>query len=196
MIDLLNERRRQEQGFTLVELLVVILIVGVLAAVAIPAFMNQRQQANTAALESDMRNMVNLVQTYYIDNDAFSQAPHDRFRDTSGWMIVALGGEDARFVGTMLTPDLTGAPADFPSFEVSEGSGIGVVTRSVRGREVGEFCIVGNMVNSPHEADRNHWEKSLYYDSRYGTIYRRQDLPAGGACNDYYSRWNPVEEEA
>jgi type IV pilus assembly protein PilA len=55
---------KNEYGFTLVEILVVILIVGILASIAIPVFLNQRQKANDAALTSDVVNAAKVVETY------------------------------------------------------------------------------------------------------------------------------------
>lgn len=54
---------KREDGFTLVELLVVILIIGILSAIAIPIFMNQRKVANDAMVESDLRNIATAIQT-------------------------------------------------------------------------------------------------------------------------------------
>src|SRR4029077_8765936 len=55
---------KSEAGFTLIELLVVMLILGILAAIAIPAFFNQREKATDAQAKSAARTAETAMETY------------------------------------------------------------------------------------------------------------------------------------
>jgi type IV pilus assembly protein PilA len=66
----LRQRMAQEEsGFTLVELLVVMLILGLLAAIAIPAFFNQRDKAKDADAKTAVRTAETSMETYATDHD-------------------------------------------------------------------------------------------------------------------------------
>ena len=68
MLSKLRERGQGESGFTLVELLVVMLILGLLAAIAIPAFFNQRDKARDSQAKVYDRTAETAMETYATDN--------------------------------------------------------------------------------------------------------------------------------
>jgi type IV pilus assembly protein PilA len=64
-------RGDDEQGFTLIELMVVVLIIAILIAIAIPTFLGARQRAQDRAAQSDLRNGLTAEKTYYTDAQVY-----------------------------------------------------------------------------------------------------------------------------
>jgi len=65
--------KKQSNGFTIVELLVVIVVIGILAAITIVAYTGISQRAVVASLQSDLTNSNQLLKMYYVDYGTYPQ---------------------------------------------------------------------------------------------------------------------------
>ena len=64
-------KKRGQKGFTLIELMIVIAIIGILAAIAIPQFSAYRAKAYNSAANSDLKNLKTGMEAFMADNQQY-----------------------------------------------------------------------------------------------------------------------------
>src|SRR5580765_1686778 len=67
-----SRKRDSEEGFTLIELMVVVLIIAILIAIAIPQFLGARGRAQDSAAKSNLRNGLTAEKTFYTDSQKYT----------------------------------------------------------------------------------------------------------------------------
>ena len=105
-------QHHNEHGFTLLELLLVVAIIAILGAIAIPQFLSYRQTAFDARAKSDLRNAANGEEVYFVATGDYldctnltcaSQLPDFRLSDTVTITMAAANGAQPTFTGTAYT---------------------------------------------------------------------------------------------
>lgn len=188
----------REDGFSLVELLVVIVIIGILSAIAIGAFMNQRQKANDAALKSDLRTMANAYTSWSVNNGTedfheISGSQHDVIRH-SLWVYgnKVEVPEDRRIWNNF--PEL-------PKLTVSPHNAVEVIVvhntekndEWDRRFDDGEFCLAGMGQNTSWNysvdgiSGHDNYNKMLFFDAKLGGIKTMDELVEAEQSGQEYS---------
>lgn len=76
----------RRSGFTLIELMVVMLIVGILAAIAIPQFTGQAERAKQGKARADLKTIGTALEMYYIDNNELPDTDSLDFLVEAGYL--------------------------------------------------------------------------------------------------------------
>ena len=79
----MNASRQNRQGFTLVEIMIVVVIIGLLAAMAIPAFQKVRVASQDKSVMNNARQMAAAADQYYLENGATTAASSNLVGATS-----------------------------------------------------------------------------------------------------------------
>ena len=144
LLKLRQRMAQEESGFTLVELLVVMLILGPLAAIAIPAFFNQRDKARDSQAKVYARTAETAMETFATDNNGVY----------TGANAAALVNEESTLSGATISAVTTPAPApdtSNKSYKISVTSSTGNVFSVTRhdGGTTALTCTNGGTAGCP-----------------------------------------------
>jgi type IV pilus assembly protein PilA len=155
-----------EEGFTLIELMVVVLIIAILIAIAIPQFLGARARAQDRAAQSSLRNALTAAKTAYTDLSNYASA-------TSAATDLPTIEPSLKYVAAGTgSADQTGPPV-VPSFKV--------VSVSVTSQVAGDNQIWSAAVLS--KSGTCFWIKDIAVGvGTAGTFYGSDTAPAAGGC--------------
>jgi type IV pilus assembly protein PilA len=104
-----RKRDRAEGGFALLELMVVVLIIGILVAIALPTFLGARERAQDKNVQSALRNGLATAKTWHAVSDTyagFDETRGEAIEPTLGWVAFADPGLGEVAVGLVSASDV------------------------------------------------------------------------------------------
>jgi prepilin-type N-terminal cleavage/methylation domain-containing protein len=170
---------RQQRGFTIVELLIVIVVIGILAAITIVAFNGIQNRARVATVTTDLSGAAKLLSLYEADK---GQYPATLGEANNGTGVKASAGTEYQYTSSASTYCLT-ATNGTTSYKIAHDAQV-PVAGGCAGHGVGGVAAVTNLVPNPSvETNTTSW--SAQYAGGAGTIARMTD---GGNTGSSYIR--------
>ncbi len=137
----LKTRRDREEGFTLIELMVVVLIIAILIAIAIPTFLGARERAQNRAAQSDLRNALAAGKVHYTDDETYTTltaAILEGIEPSLEYDVVANSSDDIVGVGGQ-------SDTDFVMAHESKSGDWFCIAESANGTTYGTGAAVGDV---------------------------------------------------
>ena len=137
--ELFKRTRSEQKGFTLVELRVGILILGVLCAVALPGFLSQRSRAQDSSAKSNARSMVSQLEFCYSRDESYAKCASSREVSAGGLPVGSGAGQE----------ELSGLGASGFTVIGHSRSGNAFVIRKSGGGTLERTCTTAGHVSCP-----------------------------------------------
>ncbi len=133
MLATLRARRDDEQGFTLIELMVVVLIIAILIAIAIPTFLGARGRANDRAAQSSLRNALTAAKTSFTDTSDYSGATGANLATIEPSLTYVVAGPSTGFKSVSVIAPAAGAANWWATVLSKSGKCYGIEDKSGAG---------------------------------------------------------------
>jgi type IV pilus assembly protein PilA len=108
-----DEMKKKLAGFTLIELMIVVAIIGILAAVAIPAFLDYMKRSKATEAGEQLNAIGKVQKRAYGDNSSFTVGPGAELPITGGTCCTGVGGVEGGPVNTTVNNKCTSKPSAF-----------------------------------------------------------------------------------
>lgn len=182
---------RKHHGFTLIELLIVVAIIAILAAIAIPNFLEAQTRSKVSRVKADMRTLATANEAYFVDYNRYAiasqwifgpdapqpQTFNNRMRGlTTPVAYITSLPVDIFYKNTTLFPVSEGQP---PTFEYSD------YTTAVAGEELAGLPSFGLFTSRR--------AMTLYYGDA-GTVYWALQSPGPDGITDFQTASLPISE--
>ncbi|MEC9488790.1 MAG: prepilin-type N-terminal cleavage/methylation domain-containing protein [Halanaerobium sp.] len=98
---------RSKEGFTLIELMIVIVVIGILAAIAVPRIADVRSKASVAVIKSDLHNIQTSLEMFYVEHDQYPDSATLNSTTSTGTITVADGDDIVEELNIGLSQEYT-----------------------------------------------------------------------------------------
>ena len=133
------ERGRGEGGFTLIELMVVVLIIAILIAIAIPTFLGARRRAQDKQAQSNLRNGLTAQKAFYVDNQSYAA-------DDDATELASLQAIESALTWDSVTATTRGVDVVVPALGGANSPSVVMQSNSASGRI---FCLADVATPAP-----------------------------------------------
>jgi prepilin-type N-terminal cleavage/methylation domain-containing protein len=131
VLPIARDTSAKRRAFTLIELLLVVVIIGVLAAIAIPRYDDTKRKAHIAAMKTDLKNAATAAEAHFVDQETYVGFPAPTTSVNATLSVTNV-------TGTGYT--ITAASTRYPGRSCTIGGGSGVPTGLREGEPGGATC--------------------------------------------------------